>query len=141
MHRAVAFIAVGVFALSHAAPLDLGAGGVFKGAEAQSYFATRFGSDFFTRLAAVMAKSGAAPSPAAPSPRKSSTSAHAQRAKKEDRPELKFETKHSDSEPAAAAEGEGKVAVAVSDSLYRDAVAPRTTKGASDYEEQDTNTL
>ena len=135
MHCAVAFIAVGVFALSHAAPLDLGAGGVFKGAEAQSYFATRFGSDFFTRLAAVMAKSGAV------SPRKSSTSAHAQRAKKEDRPELKFETKHSDSEPAAAAEGEGKVAVAVSDSLYRDAVAPRTTKVASDYEEQDTNTL
>ena len=135
MHRAVAFIAVGVFALSHAAPLDLGAGGVFKGADAQSYFATRFGSDFFTRLAAVMAKSGAA------SPRKSSTSGNAQRAKKEDRPELKFETKHSDSEPAAAAEGEGKVAVAVPDSLYRDAVAPRTTKGASDYEEQDTNTL
>ena len=141
MHCAVAFIAVGVFALSHAAPLALGAGGVFKGADAQSYFATRFGSDFFTRLAAVMAKSGAASSSPAASPRKSSTSAHAQRAKKEDRPELKFETKHSDSEPASAAEGEGKVAVAVSDSLYRDAVAPRTTKGASDYEEQDTNTL
>ena len=152
MHCAVAFIAVGVFALSHAAPLDLGAGGVFKGAEAQSYFATRFGSDFFTRLAAVMAKSGSTSSAA--SPRKSSTSVHAPKAKKEDRPELKFETKHSASEPVAAGEGEGKVAVrlpsagpaiasavAVSDSLYRDAVAPRTTKGASDYKEQETNNL
>ena len=133
---AVALIAVCVFALSHAAPLplDLGGGGVFKGAEAQNYFATRYGSDFFTRLAATMAKSGAT----------STKSAHAPKPKK-DTPELKFVTKHSDSE-SAAVEGEGKVAgPAISeDVLYRDAVAPSTTKDASEvevFEEQQTNTV
>ena len=132
---AVALIAVCVFALSHAAPLplDLGGGGVFKGAEAQNYFATRFGGDFFTRLAATMAKSGAT----------STKSAHAPKPKK-DTPELKFVTKHSDSE-SAAVEGEGKVASAIKeDVLFWDAVAPRHTKDASEvevFEEQQTNTV
>ena len=58
MRSVAALIAVAAFALSHAAPLDLGGGGVYKGTEAQTYFARRFGEDFFTRLAAVMAKAG-----------------------------------------------------------------------------------
>ena len=140
MHCAIAFIAVGVFALSvsHAAPLDLGKGGVFEGADAQSYFATRFGADFFTRLAAVMAKTtGAA------SHRKSSKSAHAAKSKEDEEkgaPELRFEeTEHPRSESTAAGS-----AVVAPDSLYRDAVAPRNTEDDSEeytYDVEETNTL
>ena len=142
MHCAIAFIAVGVFALSvsHAAPLDLGKGGVFEGADAQSYFATRFGADFFTRLAAVMAKTtGAA------SHRKSSKSAHAAKSKEDEEknaPELRFETEHPRSESTAA--GSAFSAVVAPDSLYRDAVAPRNTEDDAEeytYDVEETNTL
>ena len=107
----------------------------------QNYFATRFGGDFFTRLAAVMAKSGAAAS-TTPSRVDSKSVTRAQkRPKKEDTTkELKFVTKQlsADSEP---------VVVEVSDSLYREAVtAPRTTKDAAyevdiTFEEQQTNAV
>ena len=107
----------------------------------QNYFATRFGGDFFTRLAAVMAKSGAAAASTTPSRVDSKSVTRAQkRPKKEDTTkELKFVTKQlSDSEPVVAE---------VSDSLYREAVtAPRTTKDAAyevdiTFEEQQTNAV
>ena len=54
-------------------PLDLGPGGVFKSADAQSYFAARFGSGFFANLASLQRGGAAAqrsrPVPA-PAPRK-----------------------------------------------------------------------
>ena len=124
MHSAFIVMGLCAFSLSEAAPLDLGGGGVFRGAEAQSYFATRYGDDFFTRLAAVMAAAGRAKSgEVAPEPKEGA----------KDTPKLKFVKTDSDSP-----------AVAVSESLYRDEVAPRKEKGASDetdYEEQQTNDI
>ena len=125
MHSAFIVMGLCAFSLSEAAPLDLGGGGVYKGAEAQSYFATRYGDDFFTRLAAVMAAAGRAKSgEIAPKPKNGA----------KDTPKLKFVKTDSDSPTVAA----------VSESLYRDEVAPRKEKGTSDesdYEEQQTNDI
>jgi hypothetical protein len=57
---AFAFLVVLVVFLSavDCKPLDLGGGGVYQSAEANEYFARRFGNNFFANLARSVSSSG-----------------------------------------------------------------------------------